>query len=325
MLKSLNSSLEKLVAILNDGQYHDGTTLGQQLGMTRSAVWKAIKKLANYGIHIDGIKGKGYALLEPLCLLNKKMIQSALQQQNVKLQVFETLPSTNAYLKSCIPPDKHIIQGCFAEQQTCGKGRLQREWYSPFGQNIYFSCAYPFSKDISELAGLSLIVALAVAKTLETYGLPQGLKVKWPNDVFYADKKISGNLIEIEAESHGNCHAVIGIGINVNMLQNDQVPITQPWTSLRNITGYYIDRNSLSITLINYLLQDLHIFAEQGLAPFLEEWQAVDGLFNKNITLQCGSQKTTGQVRGIDSVGRLILWVNHQQLCFSSGDATIVK
>lgn len=324
-MKKLNTGLSQLVTILNDGQYHDGTTIGQQLGITRSAIWKMIKKLNSYGIKIDSVKSKGYALLEPLILLNKKIIQQGIQAKNIDLHLFETLNSTNDYLKT-LPKKNHAITLCLAEQQTQGKGRLQREWFSPFGQNIYFSCAYYLQKDISTLGGLSLIIALAVAKTLETYALPHIPMVKWPNDVLYDGKKISGNLIEIQAESNGACHAIIGIGININLLPDAVTPITQAWASLRNAAGCYIDRNQFCIILINQLIHHLTLFEQQGLMAFMNDWHTTDHLFNKLIILNVGKQKVTGKAKGIDPQGHLILQLPEGQLQhFSSGDTSIVK
>jgi len=323
-MKKLQSNFAKLIDILNDGNYHDGTTIGDTLNITRSAVWKTIKKLQSYGIKVDSIKGKGYSLLEPLTLLKKKIIKQGISHENIHIDVFETIESTNDYLKQ-IPQSQHVTI-CIAEQQTQGKGRLSRSWYSPFGQNIYLSCRYPFQKDVSELAGLSLVVSLAIVKTLENYSLPNAILVKWPNDIIYDNKKISGNLIEIQAESNGICHAMIGIGININMIEDENNAISQSWTSLRKIMACYIDRNQLCISLIDHLITYLEQFAESGLSSFIHAWNATDCLVNKEISLKSGNRKIVGKAMGINTIGHLILQLKDgTQQTFSSGDATIVK
>lgn len=121
-MKKTSPNFVKLINILNDGLYHDGTTLGDKLNMTRSAVWKAIKKLQEYGICVDSVKGKGYALLEPLILLDKNKIKRSLGQVQVDVQCFESIDSTNNYLKNV--PHAQQIKICLAEQQTMGKGGL---------------------------------------------------------------------------------------------------------------------------------------------------------------------------------------------------------
>jgi BirA family biotin operon repressor/biotin-[acetyl-CoA-carboxylase] ligase len=317
----LNPTLNKLVTILSDGQYHDGTSIGKSLAITRGAVWKVVQKLTAYGIKIDSIKGKGYALIEPMVLLDKKNIKKNLQP-TIELEIFETLDSTNTYLKSFFHSAKPRL--CFAEQQTNGKGRMQRDWYSPFARNIYLSCLYPFHRDVSALSGLSLVVSLAIVETLKTFNLPKPVLVKWPNDVMYADKKLSGILIEIQAETHGMCSAIIGIGFNVNMLTDEMHQIAKPWISLREMLGEYVDRNQLSAMLINNLFAYLNDFTKFGLSKFIDQWQEVDYLRGRNIKLLNAKQTVTGNVKGIDQQGHLLIKLTDGELqTFSSGDATI--
>jgi len=321
--KKLSMNLKKLVAILNDGQYHDGTCIGKKLKITRSAVWKIIQKLESYDITIQSIKGKGYALAEPLILLDKKLIQKNLIQKDIKIIIFERIDSTNAYLK--LHTKNNNIYVCFAEHQFNGKGRLDRIWHSPFGLNLYCSCSYTFHKDMSELSGLSLVVSLAVRATLQAY-LPASLKIKWPNDILYDHKKLSGILIEVNAESNGSSTAIIGIGINVNMISKKIDAILQPWISLRAISNQYIDRNALAASLINILLQYLTLFNLHGLKYFQQEWKLSDVLFNKNITLLHANTATTGRAIGINAHGLLLLKMKNNVIqAFSSGEVSVKK
>lgn len=313
----------KIVNILSDGEYHDGNSMGMALQMTRSAIWKTIKKLASYDIKIDSIKGKGYALLEPLSLLEASKIKNKLKNKKVEINIFESISSTNDYLLA--HRNKKSIRICLAEQQTQGKGRLNRSWYSPFGKNIYLSCLYPLQKDMSELAGLSLVTSLAMMSVLKNYGLSRQLCVKWPNDIFYENKKLSGSLVEVQAESHGHSYAVIGIGINVNML-DDGKQISQKWTSLREILGESLDRNELCANLLNNLFAYLRKFEEHGFAYFADEWMRVDCLAQKTITLKNIQTKITGKMVGINAQGHLLLQLADGSVrAFSSGDTSIVK
>lgn len=323
MAKKLNPNLIKILNILNDGQYHDGTSIGAKLNMTRSAVWKIIKKLEEYGVDIDSVKGKGYALREPLILLDAAKIKKKITPKQIGITIFESIPSTQDYLKSL--KHKENIQICLTEKQTEGKGRLGREWYSPFGKNIYCSCFFPFQKDISELSGLSLVTSLAMVKTLKKMGIHKNIFVKWPNDIVCENEKLGGGLIEILAESHGLSHVVIGIGMNVNMIV-DAENITQKWTSLQKITGHSIDRNELCAQLIDTLLNHLYEFATHGFAPFIEEWIKLDNLMNQTITLKNVNTIIKGKVKGVNDQGHLLLELNTGRVqAFSSGDTSIVK
>lgn len=323
MQKKINPNSIKVVNMLLDGHYHDGTTIGTKLGLSRNAVWKIIQKLLDYGIAIDSVKGKGYALIEPLILLQLDKIKKLLENDKVELKLFERVTSTNDYLKQEMKTNSGITF-CLAEQQTEGKGRLNREWHSPFGKNIYLSCRYPFQKDLSELAGLSLITSLAIVKALQSFGMGDQLYVKWPNDVLYGQNKLAGNLIEVQAETHGICNSVIGIGLNVNMLEAQA--ISQGWTSMRNILGQYLDRNLIIATLINYLLDYLNTFNEHGFAYFAEDWMQADCLTNQAITISHVTGSVPGIMQGVNEQGHLLLRLaNGQMRAFSTGDTSIVK
>ena len=323
-MRKYNSNLGSLITLLNDGKFHDGSTVGKKLKITRSAIWKAIQKLKTYGIKIDSTKGKGYALSEPLILLDRQEIIKNLTDTEIIIDILESIDSTNTYLRSFTNSQAKRI--CIAEQQTQGRGRLNRSWHSPFAQNIHLSLFYPFKKDVSELAGLSLLVSLAIVKTLQKYVVDGQLQVKWPNDVILNQKKLAGSLIEVQAEANGSCSAIIGIGLNVNMTEDKKHQITQTWTSLKNELNCYIDRNLLCSSLINNLMDYLRRFESYGLSPFIEEWKSMDCLYNQHISLKSFNTNLHGLVKGINHTGHLLLELadGSIQPC-SSGDTTILK
>lgn len=321
-MKKLSTKLIEITNILSDLGYHDVDTMGSQLGITRSATLQIVKKLENYGIEVSFIKGKGYSLKTPLILLNENYIKQEVANKNI--EIFETLASTNDYLKKLGNCGQTRI--CFAEHQSKARGRLNRSWHAPFGQNIYMSYSYPFWKDISELTGLTLVVSLALVKALSLINLPEQLLIKWPNDVLYQGEKLLGSLIEVLAESNGVSYAIIGIGINVNMEDDKNNIITQKWCSLRNITSDYIDRNLLSVSIINHLTEYLHKFNKEGFSGFISEWNQVDSLFNKEIKLSSGNEEIVGIGRGVNHSGNLMIELaNGEMRVCSSGDTTIIK
>lgn len=268
-----------------------------------------IKKFEKYGIEIPSMKSKSYLLETPPILLDAHKIKKNIKKSSVVIDILEKVTSTNDYLKND-PDPKNKIKICIAEMQTKGRGRLNRQWHSPFAQNIYFSCAYSFARDMSELSGLSLV----------------NLAVKWPNDILVNQQKIAGILIDIRTESSGCCHAIIGIGINVNMQNALKKEIDQPWTSLQKITGQYIDRNLLSAALINSLMSYLERFSKSGLSDFMNEWNEKDCLFGKSVAVMSGQKKLAGIGAGINTQGHLTLkMLDKTEKTFSSGDTTLLN
>ncbi len=326
-MRELNQNLVELVKLLNDGQYHDGTSIGHELETSRAAICKAIKKLKQYHVPLTSTKGKGYQLNTRLLLLDKNQLQSRLRHRSVNVVVLEKIASTNDYLKALSEGNQDII-ACLAETQTAGKARLQRQWYSPFADNVYLSLLCPFDKDISELSGLSLVVGLAVCRAINSViEIPSELlKIKWPNDIVLEGKKLAGTLIEIQAESNGFCQVIIGVGLNVNMKKAGQTDIDQNWTSLANTVNAYIDRNQLVPDIIDTVIDYLEKFSSQGLEVFQSEWQQRDCLTNSHISLVSGKKIITGLYLGINKYGHLqVKNEAGQMLAFSSGDASILK
>ncbi len=323
-MKESYTNLIKLTFLLSDGQFHDGETLGDHLGITRAAIWKMTNKLAEYGVPVASVKGKGYALEEPLILINKQTLESALDKKLAKqldITVLESISSTATFLRNHYNPHKTSI--CIAEHQGTGLGRLGRSWNSPFGLNIYFSSRFHFQCDIADLSGLSLAVSIAVAQTLEKFGAqPQ---IKWPNDIYCDQKKCAGTLIELIAESNGTCDAIISVGINVNML-NKTIQINQPWTSVREHTGTLYDRNQLCIEFIQRLLQTVADFREKGLPFFKALYQHYDYLYQRPVVIEQFQSTLQGKAIGVDDFGRLLLQTEAKKVVpVSAGDAHIMK
>ncbi|NCX94551.1 MAG: biotin--[acetyl-CoA-carboxylase] ligase [Gammaproteobacteria bacterium] len=214
---------------------------------------------------------------------------------------------------------------CLAESQSAGKGRLGRSWHSPFGLNFYGSIGFSWAADIQALQGLSLAVSVSILRALTSLQIPE-IGLKWPNDIVYKGQKLSGILIEVQAEMNGKLHVIIGIGLNINALPESGIDaITQPWTSLRQITGKSFDRNHVTCTLINQLLQDLHLFKQEGCASFMKDWKIYDVLKGKTLSLIQGDRVLRGVADGVDATGQLRLKTDQGLELFSSGDASIVK
>lgn len=319
----MNETIFLILKKLKHTEFTDGTTIGNALGITRAAVWKAIQKLQNeYQVAIESHRTYGYKLQSPLIMLDQAKILAAIDANNVMVECLTSVDSTNTYLQnSTLKSDYHI---CMAEEQVKGKGRFDRVWRSPFAENLYYSLKVSLQKELSELSGLSLAVAVSVAKTLAHKYPALDIKIKWPNDIYINAKKLSGILIEVKAESNAQSQIVIGIGVNINMQHNED--ITQDWTSLANELNDYVDRNELAISISNELIATLQRFESNDFSVFIADYAKYDYLKGKIIGLNILNKEViTGVANGVNALGQLKLKVGDSERVFASGEASVVK
>ncbi len=257
--------------------------------------------------------------------LNEADIRHHIHTLNPRVQVdiFETIDSTNRFLKN--QPSQENIHICCAETQTQGRGRFGRTWHSPFGENIYFSARFRLDCDLALLSGLSLVTSLAIINTLDELGLNDHLVIKWPNDILWQGQKLSGCLIELITDAN-HLEVIIGIGINVNSNTQAHSPPDKPWCSLFDISGELQNRNHIIGRLIEHLHQQLQRLITSGLGTFIDQWQQVDALYGQLITVSTQGSKLTGRANGIDDSGRLILVDCENNTHFlSSGETSMSK
>lgn len=292
----------KLVEILSDGEFHSGEQLGESLGMSRAAINKHIQTLKSWGLDIYTVTGKGYSLPAPMQLLDKETILSQLKQPN--LAVIPVIDSTNQYLLDRMDT---LSSGdaCIAEYQQAGRGRRGRQWFSPFGANLYMSMYWRLEQGPAAAMGLSLVIGIVMAETLQQLGA-QDVRVKWPNDLYLQDRKLAGILVELTGKTGDAAQIVIGAGINLAMRGAEAAQINQGWINLQE-AGIKIDRNHLAARLINSLREALPLFERDGLTPFTERWKALDNFFGRPVKLLIGEREIYGVARGIDKQGGLLL------------------
>lgn len=292
-----------LIRILSDYCYHSGQKLGETLGVSRVTINHYIQQLKSWGIEVCSIPNRGYRLLYPIQLLDKEAITAQLGEQHVHL--IPVIDSTNQYLLEHITT---LSSGdiCVAEYQSIGRGRRGRQWFSPFGTNLYYSMYWCLENGMSAIMGLSIVIGITVVEVLTKFS-GNAVKLKWPNDIYLNDKKLAGILVELNGQVGDVTHVVLGIGINLFMRQVEPSIVTQLWANLEN---QLIDRNQLVITLTQHLKKALQLFEQQGLEPFINKWQALDNFINQPVRLISGNKIITGINRGIDLQGAILLEQN---------------
>lgn len=300
------------------------------LGISRTAVWKQIQSLKKYG-YVISAENNGYQLQNSPDLLLPEEIQYTLGTSvfGKKIVYFLSIDSTNDYAK------KIALQGAphgtvvIAEEQRKGKGRLGRHWFSPGGKNIYLSLILRPSLLPQEAYKLTMVAGVSVVEAIEKEtDVP--VKLKWPNDVVVERKsflKVGGILTEMSAESDRINFAVLGIGLNVNMAQEEWPPeLRRSAFSLKEAVG---SGNNLSrVSMLREMLRSL----ERNYQLIGGRWDEIYDTYcsmeivtGKEISVQQGKERWTGKVVAIDSDGALVLKTKQGMQRIVAGDVTILK
>lgn len=318
-MSDLSESGSKLIGLLSDGELHSCEDIAQLLNVANSSVNNYIKGLQEIGLDIDTEQGGGYQCATPLSLLDKDKIKRLSCTENIHVE--QILDSTNQWLLDKVP-NLEDGQTCVAEYQLAGRGRHGRKWVSPFASHIYFSYYKKFNCPLDKLSGLSLLVGIATVNALEKSGF-NNISLKWPNDIYYQQKKLAGILIELNQSSRDVSHTVIGIGLNVKMPAEQAKEIDQPWIDLNTISQTKIDRNQLIALLITELDNLLIDFEQKGLKSHIERWFKLDCFLHKNVNILIADKKITGICKGIDESGALLLDQNGKITAFVGGEVSL--
>lgn len=197
--------------------YLSGENIASQLCVTRAAVWKAIKSLQKEGYQIDAVTNKGYCLSAQTDILSAASIKKYLNASiPLNFNVMKSVTSTNSVLKELANAGEAEGTVLVATEQTEGRGRMGRSFYSPTDTGVYFSILLKPNLDARQATTLTTLAAVAVCNAIEKVS-KQTAKIKWVNDVFVNDKKVCGILTEasVSMENGRIDYVILGIGLNV--------------------------------------------------------------------------------------------------------------
>lgn len=223
-----------------------------------------------------------------------------------KLHYFGSLPSTNIEARKIAKesPEGTIV---LSEGQTSGKGRLGRSWVSPKGKGIWMSMILKPNVEAKKVASISLVAAAAVSVALKDIGIESG--IKWPNDILVDGKKVAGILSEASFQGNNVDYVVVGIGINVN-LEEDDFPETlkEKASSLKIIEGQDINKVKLLALVLNHFEKLYQSFMVGGdLSETIEIVREGSVLKDKQVKILGTSSEKTARVQGIDGEGKLVV------------------
>ncbi len=324
----MNETSEKILDIL-EGQDRpiSGEKISEMTGITRSAVWKNINELKELGYSIESTKSKGYELKESTPRLVPHEIKKYLKTDFIgkDIRYFRNTPSTTWVAKDlCSKEDAENFNGTIliAEEQTGGVGRLGRAWFSPSG-GIWTTIILKPTIPIDKLFFVTMSASIAVARTIRRmYDI--GALIKWPNDIYIGDKKVSGILLELAAEADQIHYCLLGIGIDANIKPEDlQCSLQTPITSLNIEIGHDIDRAKFLATMLGEFERRYKLVEEGEYKAISREWKSLSLTLEKRVRITTPRRTFEGEAIDLDEYGALIIKKDNGKIeRILSGDCT---
>ena len=321
--------VQRVFGALADGEAHSGEQLAADQTVSRSAIWKAVGALQDLGLTIEAAPHRGYRLAGPVTPLDASRIGAqlspAMRERLRGAEVAWSLPSTNSALLARGEPPAGQFDFLLAEHQSAGRGRRARQWFAPPGGALCLSIGWSFAALPRAAAALSLAVGVCARRALHAFAnVP--VRLKWPNDLLAAERKLGGILIELRAESAGPAYVVIGVGINCALGAALARRVRDAGTEAIDLAALGVaacDRNRLAASLLTEIVSGVLEFERHGLSAFAAEWSEADALVGRTVKLSLPDSEFVGLARGIDSEGALRVQCEGGLQHFRSGEVTV--
>jgi BirA family biotin operon repressor/biotin-[acetyl-CoA-carboxylase] ligase len=285
-----------------------GAAEARRLGVTRAALWKYVGVLRRMGYVIDAAPRAGYRLISAPDRPYPWEVRAGLRTKRFGQQVHyrDVTASTQDDCRELAErgaPEGTLV---VAERQESARGRLGREYFTPPG-GLWFSLLLRPERAPEEVILLSLVAAIAVHAAVEEV---TGLRptIRWPNDLLLDGRKIAGILVELASEQDVLRYVILGVGINVNLRQEDFPEELRPIAaSIREVIG----RDAPRVALLQRLLERLEALYDRYLAegpkPVLDAWLALPNILGQRVTVYAPRETWSGVATGLDEEGALLV------------------
>ena len=300
--------IDKLIHLLvkNATVVVPGPKIASEIGVTRSTVWMYIEKLRSLGVEIKGHQSSGYQLQKLPDILAPSLIRQEIGDGQIGQRIvhYFRIESTNTAALELAAKDAAHGTVVVAEEQTAGRGRFGRTWFSERSSGIYTSIILrpPLAPAVAPV--LTLMAAVAAHQAISTTtGLPAD--IRWPNDVLVDGKKVCGILTEMSAEVDRLHAVVLGIGINVN---HREMPseLKNIATSLRIEAGKSLSRTQILVALLKEVERKYHLLLDEGSAAIARRWAAASTFAQgKRIRVLAGTGEFFATTVGLEPSGAL--------------------
>ena len=311
------------------GSWVSGEGISGQLGITRAAVWKAVNALRRDGYDIEARKSQGYRLTDAPDRLSETEIRARLGETKLvgrKLVCFESVDSTNAYLKRVA--SQGVVDGtvAVADEQTGGRGRRGRRFQSPAGKGVYLSALLRPPVEPNRLLPITGYVAVAMCNAVERVAGVRP-KIKWANDLVLGNRKLCGILTELsmEGESGALQYVIIGIGVNVAHTREDFAgELENIATSLNLETGKQVSRAALAAAMIEELDTLYQALLRHKLQPYLDAYRRDCLTIGKQVQLLWEDVHEKVLATGVDDdLGLQVVRQNGAQETIRTGEVSV--
>ena len=288
-----------------------GEAISNELGITRSAVWKQIKELRQMGYSISSSQKEGYRLTLSSSRLLPYEVHKKLHTQFIgkNVRYLETTPSTNVIGKQiCQDEGIEKLDGTviIAEEQSGAVGRMGRAWISP-GGGIWITIVLKPCVPVDHIFMITMAGSIAVARAMRRE-FELGALIKWPNDILIGNKKVAGLLLELEAEADTVHYCLLGIGVNVNVPISHFTPeLRKEITSVSAELGHDVDRAAFLARILKEF-ESHYLLIESGeYDTILREWKSLSCTLEKRVQIRTLRNSFEGEAVDIDEFGALII------------------
>ena len=308
----------------NKSVFLSGEEIARRLGVSRNAVWKAIKALQADGYPIQAVPNRGYCLAASSDVLSESGIRQYLsgEARELILHVYDSVDSTNAVLKSLAnagAPEGTVV---IATEQTGGRGRKGRSFYSPQGTGVYVSLLLKPKIAPDDATLITTTAAVAVCGAVEALS-GEAASIKWVNDVFLRGKKVCGILTEgaFDMESGQFDYAILGTGINIYK-PGGGFP-----AEIREVAGSVLDSpapDAKNRAIAEYLNHFLPLYRSLGSAETNAEYKKRSFVLGKMVNVLSGNGATPARALDIDERCRLVVeYADSRREALSSGEISV--
>ncbi|MEQ6377705.1 biotin--[acetyl-CoA-carboxylase] ligase [Bacillaceae bacterium S4-13-58] len=305
----METTRKQLIELLSKdpNQFYSGQELSEKIGISRTAIWKHMNELKRDGYEIEAVSRKGYRIQRFPNKVSSNTLQWGLKTEWLGQEIhhFESVSSTQSIAHTMAQEGAPHGTVVIADEQTSGRGRLNRPWHSSSENGIWMSLVLRPSIEPFRAPQLTLMTATVLVEVIREFTTLDP-RIKWPNDIMINGKKIAGILTELQAEQDQIQYVILGIGINVNQTDFPE-EIKDIASSLKQESGQPLSRVSIIQSFFGKFEEAFQTYIEFGFKQFKNKWEQSGYRLGELAIIESGRTQIEGKLVGIDENGGLVV------------------